>query len=113
MTLKPGVRIRGVQPELLLGLMVLEGAFAELGAKMHVTSPIPMVVTSLLDGEHMPKSLHYEGLAADIRSRDLTPDQRTRLLRDARARLGECFELILEADHFHLELSPIGLRARA
>lgn len=101
MRLKQGVRVRGVQPEILLGLAMLEREFDALGHEL--------VVTSLLDGTHKRGSLHYEGLAADIRRRDLSAQECELILRDGRRRLGECFELLLESDHFHLELSPIGL----
>jgi len=102
--LKPGVRIRGTQPEILLGLQIIEPLF--------VARAVVLVVTSLNDGEHMPASLHYLGLAADLRSRELTRDQQRELVREARQRLGECYELILEPSHFHVELSPIGLEQR-
>lgn len=99
--IKEGVRIRGLQPEMLLALVILEHEFASLGH--------PLVVTAALDGEHMHGSLHYRGLAVDIRSRMLQSEQQLAFITAAKAGLGECYDVVLEKDHFHIELSPIGL----
>jgi hypothetical protein len=103
MSLKPDVRAKGVQPEILLGLVILERLFARYR--------VDLVVTSLLDGEHMPGSLHYKGLAADVRSREVDVTLRAQLLREARVALGPDFDFILESDHFHLEFDPKGVKS--
>lgn len=73
--LKPGVRLAGLRPEMLVALMAAERAFADLGADL--------VITSALDGRHSPTSLHYTGCAVDLRTRDLSP-------RDARPSPSSC-----------------------
>lgn len=105
MRLKPGVRIRGVQPEILLGLMVLEGVFAEFGAEVVITDVMPV-------HKRKPTSLHLTGHAIDIRSHSFSSaTSRSAVLSAGRAALGECFDFIWEPNppHFHLELSPVGL----
>jgi hypothetical protein len=108
--LKPGVRIRGLQPEMLLALFVAEHEYSANGRAL--------VLTSALDGVHSAKSLHYQGLAVDIRSKTLTEsDQKRRVAGAIAAALGECYEVLLEDEgghneHIHIELSPIGLKRR-
>ena len=94
-SLKPGVRIFGVKPEIVLALQIAESVWqAQCGQ--------PLVVTSVTDGRHMPESLHYQGLAADLRLPSV-PDLEA--LRSALAvALGPEFDVILERDHYHLEL---------
>ena len=102
MLLKKGVRIGGVQAEIVLALMVVEREFNALK-----TDPYQeLVVTSCTDGVHKVGSLHYEGLAVDLRSRDLTSAQRQAFLMRLREALGPEFDVILEKDHFHLEFDP-------
>lgn len=60
----------------------------------------PMVVTSGNDGHHMTNSLHYRGLAVDLRTRDFT-DVFASLLR---AYLGKDYDVVVERDHLHVEL---------
>lgn len=101
-TLKPGVQISGVKPELVIGLLVVEEVLRSNG--------FDLVVTEVTGGKHMQGSLHYQGLAADIRSKNL-PDVPTKLkvLKEAQLALGENFDMILENvgssnEHFHIEV---------
>lgn len=77
------------------------------------------VVTSLLDGEHNPGSLHPMGEAADIRTLDLTPEQRLswfNAIKDELEPVG--FDCVWEggigatamttAAHVHIEFQPKG-----
>jgi hypothetical protein len=108
--LKPGVRVRGLQPEMLLAIFVAEHEYSCNGQ--------PLVITSIVDGEHSAKSLHYSGLAVDIRTKNLTEEnQKQRVAGSIRAALGDCYEVILESigkpnEHLHIELSPLGLKRR-
>ena len=59
------------------------------------------IITSGRDGEHSPNSLHYIGDAVDIRIKHL---RNPRLIADAlRASLPGKFDVVLEADHIHIE----------
>lgn len=95
MRLEKGVRLTGVQPELIIGLMVAEGIYRSLGFEF--------VITSLLDGKHSATSLHYSGNAADLRTRHMPPD----IAKTARDKIAEAlpdgFDVVLEKDHIHLE----------
>jgi hypothetical protein len=99
MRFKEGVSIRGIQPEMLIAL--------ELAEPFYKNRLLEMVVTSVTDGKHKEGSLHYKGLAVDLRTkgtglaRSLTID-----VRKALKPLG--FDVLLEAEgeddeHMHLE----------
>lgn len=98
MKLKPGVRVQGIRPELTLALMAAQPLYAAAGAEM--------VVTSVVEGRHSRGSLHYAGQALDLRTRDLAPDARRRLRDSLADALGGDFDVVLEADHIHLEYQP-------
>jgi hypothetical protein len=101
---KPGVSIRGLKPEMLIGLDLAEWAYGQAGAEC--------IVTSATDGEHKADSLHYVGLAVDLRTHHVAPSKQAALLarlRDVLEPLG--FELILEDEHgpnehLHVEHDP-------
>jgi hypothetical protein len=101
LAIKPGVDVGGITPEVLLGATILAEVFWRHG--------VPTVITSCMDGKHKDGSLHYLGRALDIRlaSRfNTTEGIDLKLLLEGRASLGEQYDLILEADHFHLEFDP-------
>lgn len=99
-----GVNLGGVTPELSLGLVVANEVYALYGANM--------VITYILDGNHKPNSLHYEGRAADLRTHNI-PDHvdKQELLAELRNRLGPDFDVLLEDEgnpneHIHIEFHP-------
>jgi len=68
------------------------------------------VITSASDSTHKKESLHY-GLkgdsrcrAVDLRIKNLTNPQET--AKELKRRLGPDFDIVLEADHIHLEYDP-------
>jgi len=64
------------------------------------------IITSTTDGKHMPGSLHYKGLAVDLRIRDLAPDEQKRYYNDLKFALSKLCDVILEKDHIHVEYQP-------
>lgn len=66
-----------------------------------------ITVTSLRDGKHSPKSLHYKGLAADIRTRHMSLEERKDVFTQLRTWLDPLgFDTVLESDHIHTEYDP-------
>lgn len=104
--LKPGVKIAGIKPELMVGLQVAVGVYAGLG--------VDCVVTSVTDGKHKAGSKHYCGMAADLRTRNFgTNEQMDRAVAQLRTRLNGYpdnyhgdWDIILEKDHIHMEYDP-------
>lgn len=91
----PKCRVKGLTPELLLGLMVLDGVYTANGDIL--------TVFHIIDGEHMPKSLHYVGNAADVSLPEINP--RLMPLKAQRA-LGADYDYLIEDAHAHLEFQP-------
>jgi len=103
-SIKVGAKIEGLRPEILLGLAILERV---LDSHQYDTT-----ITEGTGGKHMDNSLHYKGLALDIRSKHiLFPDTKRLIIDEARINLGNNFDLIIEDEdspnqHYHLEYQP-------
>lgn len=102
--IKHGVDIEGLKPEIVLALMLVQPIFLERG--------LPMVITSIRDGKHMEGSLHYKGLAVDLRSKHIpTLKEKEDVLHNIKKVLGEQFDVLLEnidkaQEHYHIEFDP-------
>lgn len=113
MQLKHGIKVGGVQPEILLGLAVVESVFRDFKKEC--------IVTEITGGQHMVGSFHYSGQAIDFRSKHI-PDMliKQSLLQECQEALGANFTFILEKvgdpqEHYHLQISrklaiELGLR---
>ncbi|HNW74870.1 MAG TPA: hypothetical protein PKN44_14670, partial [Bacteroidales bacterium] len=65
-----------------------------------------IVVTSILDGVHSSKSLHYKGLAFDMRTHIYTQYELSKLMNNLKYMLGANYDVVLEKDHIHIEYDP-------
>ncbi len=95
MRLKPGVRLHGIRPELVLAFVIAERIYAENGDVLEITS--------VIDGTHMRASIHYMGGAGDI---GLPKSNSTMIANRIAVAVGEDFDVILEGDHIHIEWQP-------
>ncbi len=96
--LKPGVRITGMRPEILLAAVTAMEVYREAGHDL--------TITACVDGKHTTGSLHYAGAAIDLRTRDLAPADVQKVLAQMKACLGGDFDVLLEVDHIHIEFQP-------
>ena len=102
--LKPGVRLLGIRPELVLAHTVVASVYAHHGRDC--------VVTVGIDGRHSLGSEHYVGAALDYRLNDIDPvELRSRITDDARKALGADFDVLHESpgtlnEHLHVEWDP-------
>lgn len=98
MFLKGDVRLKGIQPEMCVCLMVAHDVY-EVAGQGH-----RFMVTSVTDGKHMEKSLHYRGLAVDLR----LPEAQmvSKVVYDLTRALGNEFDVVCEKDHIHVEYDP-------
>ena len=100
MKLKDGVKLEGVQWQVFHAALIVETVLETFGTAL--------VITSCVDGKHLPHSLHYKGLAFDARSRDLAPQFQTQAREEMKKRLGPDYDVVLESDHYHIEYDPKG-----
>ena len=96
--IKRGVNADGLQPEILSAIMEAREIYRDLNAEL--------IITSLLDGKHMPGSFHYKGLAVDLRTRHLSNSDRMLVVARLRLALGPEYDVVLEKTHLHLEFDP-------
>ena len=97
--LKKGVSIRGIKPEMVLGIQVVVGFFEKNNIK-------DVWITSCVDGRHGKNSLHYVGYAIDVRIWDIISDRRNWFTSELNKEMGSEFDCVLEKDHIHIEFQP-------
>ena len=103
MRLKDSAIPKGLKPQALLAMIIMDEVYKEDGYRF--------VVTSLNDSKHRDNSYHYDGYAFDCRVRSQYwqqshyPDEdNARLLVSlAKERLGPCYDVIYEGNHIHCE----------
>jgi hypothetical protein len=95
-SIKPGVRVRGLSNEILLAIMIAESIYRETEGTM--------VITSLTDGQHKAGSLHHTGEAVDLRLP--LPVTRLQVISRLKTALGAEYDVVLESDHIHIEYDP-------
>ena len=98
---KPGIKVYGLKPEALFGILICSSVFSDHGQKFTLTS-----VTDTAPGR-VPKTLHVEGLAFDIRTRDLRGVLAGVMASRLREALGFEFTVVEEPDHIHVELDYV------
>lgn len=96
--IKPGVRITGMRPEILLAVVAAERVYAQAG--------FDCTITACVDGRHTTGSLHYAGAAIDVRTRNVPADRLPKVAGQIRECLAGDFDVILESTHLHIEFQP-------
>jgi len=96
--IKAGAQVNGIRPEILLALMVVNEVYANHG--------ILCVITEGTGSKHGIGSLHYVGLAVDLRTRDMPGTLQVQVTDIIRERLGKQYDVVLEKDHIHIEFQP-------
>ena len=71
----------------------------------------PVVTAGACSAGHSAGSMHYRGLAIDVRSRDLTADQRTQAGELMAWLLGDPWCVVLEKDHYHIQWSNKNIKS--
>lgn len=97
MKLKPGVNLKDVNWRMFFAAIVAEEIYHKYGAEL--------VITSANDGKHRPDSLHYRGLALDLRTWQISGREQ-QVANELQQVLGDDFDVIAEANHIHVELDP-------
>lgn len=103
--IKDGVRFKRFTPEILAVINVLVNVWREFAPGVDPT------ITSANDSTHMANSYHYSDYALDVRSHDLTMEQKNNILSEMRKRFARLnYDFIIESamtpnEHFHFEFN--------
>lgn len=62
--------------------------------------------TSIVDGKHSAKSLHYVGLAVDLRTWYIPKKELEDFAVQLRTDLGPDYDVVVEKTHIHIEFQP-------
>ncbi len=95
MRIKHDVDLHPLQPQMVLAMIVAESVYAK--------SQSEVMITSGKEGPHMVKSLHFTGMALDIRLPNMAVNQ---VAANLAAALGPQYDVVLEGDHIHIEYDP-------
>jgi hypothetical protein len=98
LSFKAGVKLQGIQPEILLAIYVANEVYSQYG--------VECVLTSCLDGTHSKHSLHYKGYAVDVRTRNAPQNTRQTIADVIQHRLGDEYDVVHESTHIHIEYDP-------
>lgn len=90
-----GVRLHGIRPEIVMAVLVAEGIWSNDNETL--------VITSVIDGQHMHASIHYTGGAIDFR---VTSAKSATLRNRLASALGDDYDVVAEEDHIHVEWQP-------
>jgi len=100
MKIKKGASLNGLQISMRPALIVCDSVLRGLGKEL--------VITSGTDGEHSAGSLHYYGLAFDIRIRHLDDIEKKTLYRRLQMQLSSLgFQVIIHHTHIHIEFDEV------
>jgi len=99
MKIKEGASIAGLDIKMRIALITADKLWKEYGQEL--------VITSGLDGVHSAGSLHYYGLALDLRTNYFANADKADIADDMRSRLRPLgFDVALEKTHLHVEYDP-------
>ena len=91
--IKNGVDLRGLTPQMAIAYTIACRCYGQYDC----------VITSASDGKHGLNSLHYKGQALDLRTRHINGQGLQAIYNKLKESLGEQFDVVLEADHIHIE----------
>ena len=95
MKIKDGVQVGGLQPEMILALIIVEPILLDYGQEL--------VITSATDSQHSSKSRHYIGYGLYLRSRDVPEADRDLVVNEMSADMGSEYYVAFETHHFHIQ----------
>lgn len=100
--MKEGITLEGLKPEIVNILPVLDKIHREVVNR-------DTIITDAVSSRTV-RSHHPSGYAIDIRIRDLTQEQAFNLYIEIQIKLGNCYDIVQEVDHIHIEYDPISGR---
>jgi hypothetical protein len=99
LSIKAGVKVEGMRPEILLAAVAAERVYEKAGFEC--------MITSCVEGQHMAGSLHYKGAAIDLRTKNVPhPAELKQIVDRIKQCLGVDYDVVVETDHLHIEYDP-------
>lgn len=98
MKIKDGASIQGVNIKIRPALIAADRIWKEHGQEL--------VITAGLDGAHSAGSLHYYGLALDMRTRYFDVGTKQLVADKLKTSLGPDFDVVVHNSHIHVEYDP-------
>jgi len=96
--IKEGAKVNGLRPEILIAWDIAYNVYIKYG--------VDCILTEGTGGTHGIGSLHYVGLAIDLRTRDFKAGIAEEVKVELKSLLSSQYDVILESDHFHVEYQP-------
>lgn len=96
---KEDVDPRGIAPVMYLPILVAYIQACHMDAEI-------VYISSVADGQHSPKSLHYAGMAVDLDVPGWTRSDFIRWAERTAFRLPRCYDIVGESTHMHSEYQP-------
>lgn len=93
------ISLLGLSPQALFAMIVADQVAKEHGQELVITSCSE-------DIKHSLTSLHFSGNAFDMRIRFWSKAEIIQIRNEIAARLGRHFDVVIEADHIHIEYQP-------
>ena len=107
---KEGVDVTGIKKETITAMVIVADCYYRY---FGLSFGRDLVVTSVTDGKHKENSLHYQGLAFDIRTwtTDTSGIQmhkptKLSLANSIADALGDDYDVVVEKTHIHIEYDP-------
>lgn len=98
MKIKDGAILSGLDIHVRPILIIAERIWKSYGQEL--------VITSGLDGAHSAGSLHYYGLAVDLRTHYFTAPEVEAIAKELQTALGSNFDVFVHSTHIHAEYDP-------
>jgi hypothetical protein len=99
MKIKRGATIAGLDIRMRPALVTADRIYTKYKKEL--------VITSGLDGAHSAGSLHYYGLAIDIRTRYFRKKNRRAVYQELQSELPSWFKVVLEKNHIHIQYDAV------
>jgi len=99
-TIKRGVALAGLRPEIVLACFVVFPLLEEWGQRLRITSGTERAVG------RVKRTLHIVGHALDFGLENMTPSERDELRDQVGDALGDEFDVLIAYNRLHVEYQP-------
>lgn len=98
MIIKKSASLNGLQLVMRPVLVIASSVWVDYGQELTVTCGT--------DGTHSAGSLHYYGLALDLRTKYFNEKTKFKVFKDLKDKLGSKYDVVMHTTHIHVEHDP-------